>query len=234
MEYREEHLLATIAEAKEAFLLGESTAPLSLWEFLYQQSRYIRKRWWYLQGLFLLILLQLLPENYIDIRRGLGVGAPLFVVLALPELWKNRSWNAMEVEAASFYSLREIYSARMMLFAMVDLLLISLFLLRLSVIMQIALWELLVQFLLPFMVSCGICLKCLFSPRMASEGSSILLCSIWTLLWDQIIRRDAIYNAITLPVWCAMLTLSLLFLGWCILRGQRQWETIWEVRPVWN
>ncbi len=234
MEYREEHLLATIAEAKEAFFLGESTAPLSLWEFAYQQSRYIRKGWWCLQGGLLLLLLWNLPYGYVNLRRGLGAAAPLFVVLALPELWKNRRCNAMEVESTSFYSLRQIYALRITLFALVDLLLISGFLAVLSLTLQVALWELMVQFLLPFAVSCCICLKCLYTPSIGSENFSLLLCGVWTLLWDQIVRHDAIYNAITLPVWCALLALSLVLLGWCIHRGQRQWETIWEVRPVWN
>ncbi len=234
MEYREDHLLQTIARSKAAFLEGEGSFPLSLWEFVYQQGRYIRKRWWCLQGLFLLVLLWILPENYVDIRRGLGAAAPLFVVLALPELWKSRSSNAMEVEAASYYSLRQIYAARMTLFSLVDTVLVSLFILGLNHSLWITLGDLIASFLLPFSVSCCICLRCLYCPRIGSEAYSLLLCGIWTVLWDQILIRDRIYNAISLPVWCALLALSLLYLGWCIFHGQRQGEKIWEVQPVWS
>lgn len=36
----------------------------------------------------------------------MGVASSLFVILMIPELWKNRSCGCMEIEAASCYSLR--------------------------------------------------------------------------------------------------------------------------------
>lgn len=57
----------------------------------------------------------------------MGTLAPLFVVLVLPELWKNRSSGALEIECTAYYSLRQIYAARMVLFGLVDLALLTLF-----------------------------------------------------------------------------------------------------------
>ena len=52
------------------------------------------------------------------IQRSMGVIASLFVILIIPELWKNRTFQCMEIEASSYYSLRQVYAARMLLFGM--------------------------------------------------------------------------------------------------------------------
>ena len=56
----EEKLRRTVEKSKEAFWQGEENGELSWLEFLYQQGAYIQKRWWFAQGLVLLILWLLL------------------------------------------------------------------------------------------------------------------------------------------------------------------------------
>ena len=104
----ESKLQKTIAVSKSAFLAGEAEQTVSHAEFLYQQGRYIKKHWWLIQAALLLALCLLLhqTEGALHIRRSLGVAAPLFVILILPELWKNRSYDAMEVESTTFYTIR--------------------------------------------------------------------------------------------------------------------------------
>ena len=119
----------TIAVSKAAFLAGESEQMVSHAEFLYHQSKFIKKRWWFLQGLLLAFVCLFLCHMETDylIRRALGLAGPLFVILILPELWKNRNFDAMEVECTTYYTIRSIYAARLTLFAGVDLLLLSAF-----------------------------------------------------------------------------------------------------------
>ena len=50
----------------------------------------------------------------------MGVVATLFVILIIPELWKNRSCECMEIEATSYYSLKQVYATRMLLFGVTD------------------------------------------------------------------------------------------------------------------
>lgn len=232
----EEKILQTIEAAKAAFYEGESETSLSRAEFLMQQSRYIKKRWWVLQGALLASLLWVLQavESTYYIQRSLGVAAPMFVVLTLPELWKNRNCCATEVECTTYYSLRQIYAARLTLFAGVDLLLLSLFLWAVSFTTRLTLWQMLIQFVLPFNVACCICFHCLYSPKQGSEVFSLLLCAVFMALWMQVVLHDAVYQAISVPVWCALLSLSFVYLGCCILRGQRRWQLMYEVKPVWN
>ena len=234
--YSEEKLQKTIEISKRSFYEGEAESPLSRWEFLFQQGRYIKKYWWLLQGTLLMGLLWLLQNSVSDdyLRRCLGVGAPFFVILAMPELWKNRSCNAMEVESTTFYSLRQIYAARLTLFAGVDLLLLSLFFFGASFTGRVTVWGMLTHFLLPCCVTCCICFQCLYSARNNSEVFAILLCSLWTGLWEMIVLNDAVYQAISVPVWCAMLAGAIGYLVYSVHCGQREWRQVLEVRPLWN
>lgn len=232
----EEKITRTIRLSREAFYQSEAATPLSRFDFLVQQARYIGKRWWLLQGLFLALVLLLLSasETPMYLQKCLGLAAPLFAVLALPELWKNRNCGAMEVECTVYYSLRQIYAARLTLFMGADLLMISLFLLGVSCLEEVTLWELLISFVLPFNVSCCICFFCLYSPKASSQLLSILLCMMWTLLWSQVVLTERIFQAISPLVWAGMLTLSCLFLLYSVTRGQRNIKQIWETKPLWS
>ena len=232
----EDKIQKTIAASKAAFAAGEASQPLSSAEFLYQQSRYIRKCWWMVQALLLLgvcLMLHALESDYL-VRRTLGIAAPLFATLILPEFWKNRNCDAMEVAKTTFYTLRQIYAARLTLFAGVDMLLLTAFFLGTSLLTKISTFELLTQFLLPFNVSCCICFRCLYGGRNSSEALSILLCAIWTGLWVLVVLHEAIYDAISVPIWMAFLATSAAYLGYTVRRGQQNIITFLEAKPSWN
>ncbi len=234
--YDEDALQKTIEASKAAFLAGESEQTLSSAEFLYQQSKYIRKFWWMAQALLLFAVCLLLrqTEGDLHIRRSLGVAAPLFVILILPELWKNRGNDAIEVEGTTFYTLRQVYAARLTLFAGVDIMMLTAFLFGASSFSQITVWELMVQFLLPFNVACCICFRCLYGGRNASEAFSILLCSVWSGLWVLVISSEPLYNAVSVPAWAGMLVLSFGYLVYTLCRGQKTIYKTWEAKASWN
>lgn len=232
--YDEEKLQKTIAISKRAFLEGEQERPVSRLEFLLEQSRYVKKTWWLLQGALLAAVCLLLADMEADyaIRRCLGLAAPLLAVLVLPELWKNRSADATEVECTTLYTLRSIYAARLTLFAGVDLLLLSVFFAGASVLTRVTVWEMLIQFLLPFNVTSVICLATLYSRKIQSETISMVLCLLWAAVWLLVMEQNEIYNAISAPLWVLALAASFCGLGWVILRGQRNLNL--EAKPVWN
>ena len=234
--YDEEKLQKTIAVSKQAFLEGEQARPVSRLEFLCQQSRYVKKHWWLLQGLLLAAVCLLLRQADADyaIRRCLGLAGPLLAVLLLPELWKNRSCDAMEVECTTLYSLRAIYAARLTLFAGVDLVLLSLFFAAASVLTRVTVGEMLIQFLLPYNITCTICLATLYSRRIRNPSMSMLLCLCWAAVWLLLILNDGIYAAISAPLWALALAGSFGCLGCTVLRGQRKGQLTWEATPIWN
>lgn len=231
----EARIQKTIDVSKEAFLAGESERTVSHMEFLYQQSKYIKKRWWLMQGLLLAFVcfLLLCAETDALVRRILGLTGPLFVILIYPEIWKNRSFDALEVECTTFYTLRSIYAARLTLFAGVDVALLSAFYAFASLVTKITLWEMLTQFLLPFNVTCCICFQTLYSKRVHSQTLSLFLCFLWGGVWSLFILNDAVFRAISVPVWVSLLAVSAFFMGYTLYRGQRDWQTILEVKPLW-
>ena len=232
----ESKLQKTIAVSKSAFLAGEAEQTVSHAEFLYQQGRYIKKHWWLIQAALLLALCLLLhqTEGDLHIRRSLGVAAPLFVILILPELGKTRRCEAMEVEGTTFYTIRQVYAARLTLFAGVDLLLLTAFFCGATCLTRLTLWELMIQFLLPFNVACCICFRCLYGGRNQSEALCVLFCSVWCALWYLVISREPLYDAISVPVWAAMLVLSFGYLVHILCRGQKTIYKIWEAKASWN
>ena len=232
----EAKLQKTIAVSKAAFAAEEAEQTLTSAEFLYQQSKYIKKVWWAAQAVLLFTVCLLLNqmEGALYIRRSLGIAAPLFVILILPELWKNRTYDAMEVEGTTFYTLRQVYAARLTLFAGVDLLLLTAFFIGASFFARVTVMELLIQFLLPFNVACCICFRCLYGGRNQSEALCVLLCSVWCGLWFLVISSETLYDAISVPVWVAMLVLSFAYLVYTLCRGQKTIYKAWEAKASWN
>ncbi len=232
----QEAVRKTVQRAQEAFCEHELQGALSGAEFLFWQSKYIRKRWWFFQAAVLLVLwgISSLPAGEGALPRCMGVSACLFAVLLLPELWKNRSAGAVEVECASRFSLRQVYAARIFLFALADLLLLGSFSAAAVASGRLGVQNLMINFFLPYAVACCICFRCLYSRRAGSEFFSVFLCLVWTGIWTQILLCERVYSSISLPVWWGMLAAAVFYLGYCIRKGQKECERMGEVSPLWN
>lgn len=217
---QEESIQKTIRKSKHAFFISEQEQILSYHEFLWAQFKVIQKRWWFLQFLTLLLLWLTLTtlHNDIYVKKGMGVMASLFVILIIPELWKNRSCQCLEIEAASYYSLKQVYAARMLLFGITDILLITMFCGVASAGLHIALTELAVQFLVPLCVTACICFGILCSRHCFSETVAIILCVIWSAVWLFVVLNESVYTGITLPIWFSLLGFAILFLAFAIYR----------------
>ncbi len=227
-------LQETIRLSKAAFYEMESRGQLSSAEFLYQQSQYIRKRWWILQGglLMLLWILLAVSESGVVVQKSMGVAAPLFAVLLLPELWKNRNAQATEIEGTAFYSLRQIYAARIFLFAMADFLLLFAFFAATVLTGKMPPEEMLLQFFLPYSVTCCICFGTLYSRKMFSETFALLACSVWCILWIQAAANEKIYGMISVPAALAVTAAAVFYSGYCIFRGQEGWRNLYAARET--
>ncbi len=236
---REEKIQQTVQASMNRFIAAQAQEPMTLLEFIYCQSRYIKKRWWVLQALLLALLyhhiraLQELQDPVL-IRETLGVGAPLFIILVIPELWRNQSSNAMDIESATMYTLQQLYAARLTLFAGVDLLLLTAFCLGTTASHVLTFWEILIQFVLPVSVTCCICLTCLYTPRVGHQAFSLALCLAFAGIWKEIVSNEKFYQAVTVPAWAAMLTFSLIYMAYCVFRGQRRWRKNMEVKLLWS
>ena len=220
VEPMEERIQETILKSKNAFFKAEQERVLSYHEFLWTQLQVIQKRWWILQFLILAALWIALGsiQDEIYIKRSMGVVASLFVILIIPELWKNKSCGCIEIEASSYYSLKQVYAARMLLFGITDIFLVTLFLGTVSTGLHFELSELAVQFLFPLCVTACICFGILCCRYSFSEAVAMILCVIWSAVWLFVVLNENVYAIITAPIWVTLLGIAILFLIFTVCR----------------
>ena len=156
---REEKVIETINKSKEAFCAKEQERVMEYREFLWEQAGFIQKRWWLLQVLLLYLAGLIIPymEEDLYIQRSMGIAGVLFVVMVIPELWKNQLYGCTEIELSSYYSLRQIYSARILLFGLTDIIMLTVFCIVLHGKMYFTISGIMSQFLFPMAVTACIC-----------------------------------------------------------------------------
>lgn len=214
----------TLRAARRCFYEGAEGRTSSFWEFIYEQMGYIRKRWWILQFLALFFASWTLHGNKEPelVQRLLGVSASIFAVMVIPELWKNRSHHSMEIEGASYFSIRQIYAARMMAFMVVDCFFLSIFTCIVSLTTAVSIAEMIVQFFLPMTVTCCICFRTLCSRIHASEYMACFLSLVWTAVWTLLILDDRVYLMISIPVWVGICCAAVLYLTYAVRKVLRE------------
>lgn len=230
------HIMQTVICSKEVFYNSLKRQHTSYFEFLYQQAGYIRKRWWIYQILILMLTWIIISEtdsSYV-IQRSMGVLAPVFVILIVPELWKNRTSSSMEIEGTAFYSLRQIYAARMLLFAFIDVLLLGIFNGMVLITTDIKIDEMLIHFILPLAVTCCICFRTLCSRYLFAEYYAVTLSIFWVAIWTLLVLNESIYSVISMPLWIGMICLAVLYLVYVIRKVLKECENYWEVNITWN
>lgn len=214
----ESKMQKTLQSAKQSFYESAAQKEVSYLDFVYEQSRYIRKRWWMLQFLVLFYTGWLLQETKEPayMQRMLGVSASLFVIMMIPELWKNRSYNSVEIEGVARFSLRQIYTARMLTFAVVDTIFLSMFAGVITMTASVSIVNMIVQFFLPMTVTCCICFRCLCSRYASQEYMACFLSMLWSAVWLSVVLNDRIYQAVSIPVWMAVCCVVLLYLTYLV------------------
>ena len=232
---KEQNIKETVRKSIEVYCSVEEDRLLTYHEFLWAQLRLIRKRWWLFQLVLLLVLWSALPslQGELHTQRLMGVAASLFIILIIPEFWKSQTYQSMEIEAASYYSLRQIYSARMLLFGIVDIVLISVFCWLSFFMLNVTLLQILIQFILPMRVTAGICFGMLCSKHPFNEAVAIMMCIGWSSVWLFIVLNERIYAAIAYPVWIIFLGIALLFTVFIIYRTLYCYNDYWE-ENLWS
>lgn len=220
MKPDEAKICETLVHAKKCFYESAGEAEVSYLEFVYGQTRYIRKRWWVLQFFALFYTGWLLQETQraAYVQRQLGVLASVFVILLIPELWKNRSSNSVEIEGTARFSLRQIYAARMLIFIVIDSILLGAFAGIVKMTTLVSIEEMLSQFFLPMAVACCICFRSLCSRYAASEYMACLFSMLWSIVWTVLIANDSIYQAISGPALIGICSVVILYLTYLVKR----------------
>lgn len=223
----EEEKKTVLERSKAAFYRELENRPATRFEFIFQQSRFLQKRWWLIQFLVLVLAYVILRCSGGMVKELTAFGA-LFIILVIPELWKNKSQASMEIEGAAYYSLRQIYAARLLLFGVLDGILLSVFSFFVVYTTRIELAEMVFQFFLPMIVTCCICFTMLCSTAASSELAAVFLSAFWTAVWMLLISQESVYRAVSVPIWTGICVLALLYLAAVIDRVLRTSEQFLE------
>ncbi len=217
-------IAAVIEKSKLAYCESAEGRVASGFEFVISQMRYIKKSWWLIQLLILYMAWQsacLINDTSVIIR-CMGVFAALFVVTAFPELWKNRSSKSIEIELCAYYSLKQIYVARLIVFAVVDGLLLGMFAGGMLLAAVVPLGRLVVEFFLPMAVTACICMRTLCSRVITSEYAAVCLAMLWSAVWCLVISNNDIYGRVAPQIWVgvfAFVFVYLIYVVWRVVRG---------------
>lgn len=235
-DLQEEKLMQTIEASKRELYESSAEETLSYFEFLHIQANYIKKRWWLLQAGILVLLWSRLyiTHGQLMFYKEIGILIPVFIIVAIPELWKNVHSKSWEIENTAFYSLRQIYSARLLLFGSVDLLMLSIFFAMTKIAIQITFYDIVIQCMLPFNLTCCICFGILCSKRFLSEYIAVAFCIIGAAVWYQIVLNTGLYASVSKTVWLGVLGLSVLYFIFLIRKLLKSCTQYCEVNFIWS
>lgn len=229
-EYVRESAVHAVMEQCAGIICQQDNRRVSYYEFLFEQFRYIKKRWWILQGGILFLLWIMLADMDVgdNTARVMGALSVIFSILIIPEIWKNRIFSAVEIEKTAFYSLRQICSARTLLFAIADLVMLTVFFWVSALTLQMPLYHMIIYFLIPFNVSSCICFRLLYSKWNDMEYIAVFLSIVCIFVWSLIVSSDFIYQKISMSVWGGLLIISFVCLVYCIHKSYCDCEMYWE------
>ena len=166
-----------------------------------------------LQAMLLVLVFLIMPslKDTTYFMRMLGVASVFFIVMIIPEFWRNKESNSCQIEVTCLFSLRQIYSARIFLIGIVDIVMLTIFLTVACINMKMQFTDLLVQFLFPMVIAAGICFAML-NCSLLNEATSIVGCFLWGGIWWGITMNNAIYGNIVVPIWIMLFVFAICFL----------------------
>lgn len=212
----------------------EGLGNLKIMDFFLTQIKLMPKHWWGLQGLLLVGLWILLVLSNVSqtVQREMSIGATLFIIIMIPELWKNRQYHSMEIEATTVYSLRQVYAAKIIAFGLVDILMLTIFCILAGTVQGISAFDLMKQLVFPLLLAAGSCFAVFCSRRLFSESMAVVICMLVNGFWTMLILQDRLYNAISFGFWIVLFDIAGLFLAYMIWRTVKQCGNCWEGKTI--
>ena len=96
-EYIQETAVCTVMERCSDIVSRQDNRRASYFEFLFEQFKFIKKRWWALQGgiLFLLWILLTDSDGGANTERTLGAMSVMFSVMIVPEISRSKKRHSI-------------------------------------------------------------------------------------------------------------------------------------------
>ncbi len=232
--YDEEKLIQTIEAAKKKYRTQMLMAPLSRWEFLFQQMLSLSKTYWVTQIIVFFTAAFGLSFMSFDMSNKkisyCAIYAPLLIVFSIPELWKNISTGTYEVENTTYFDLRKVYLSRLLLVGMLDLILATMLTIITIKTSGFSMYEAVIYFFVPFNFNCCICFSLLGSRSvMFSKILAVGACSSGAAFWYLLVKDYHVYELLQLRIWYVLLALSFGYLIFSVKRIVKSSRSYLEV-----
>ena len=162
----------------------------------------------------------------------MAVAASLLVLTAMPEIWKNIRYQALDVEGCTRFGLKKAYLARFLLLGMTDLCMATFFVLCTnrwlsSSFYQIALW-----LLVPYNSMLMVCLSIMAWGKRGSESMAEAVGALWMAAVFWLTGYWHIYEKVQLFMWGILLAASYVYLIFVIGRIVKSANGLSEVEYV--
>jgi hypothetical protein len=222
--YDKAKMRQTIESSKKGYRRQIISKPVSSLEFLFEQMQYMSRNYWLTQILvfFMAVCSLALMDQYHVKENGMrycAVFAPLLIIFTIPELWKNISANAYEVENTTYFDLRKVYLARLVLVGMMDLILATILVAVTIKMSDFSIYEAVIYFFVPFNFNSCICFSLLCrKKKICSEILAIGICVSEAILWYVLVNNHHIYEMLQMRIWCLLLVLSFCYM---VFAGKR-------------
>lgn len=219
--YDEKKMMNTIEKSKKEYRRQMLLEPMSSLEFLFQQMLSLSKRYWFMQLIVFFTAAFTLGLGGISKSKMsyCAIYAPLLIIFSIPELWKNISTSAYEVENTTYFDLRKVYLSRLVLVGMLDLILLTILTVITAQTGGVSMYESAIYFFVPFNFDCCICFSLLWSKRkICSELLAGGSCISGAIFWYLLVKNYHVYELLQTRTWYVLLILSL---GYLIFAGKR-------------
>ena len=222
---------STITKACVLLEEGCSETRIKFIEFVAIQIRFMQKKWWVLQAILLILATEWImisgDTNYM--YRGLSIWASLFVILIIPELWKNFECRSFEIEDATWFDLRRVYAAKLIAFGTIDTVLLTIFCIFAAQIEEILFADVLKQFVFPIMIAATICMISFSKKKKWNEVTTMIICIISNLIWMILVSVEEVYSRITPLLWIGLFVVCSSIIAYCVYKALQRREEYWEV-----
>ncbi len=233
-----EKLQETIFLCQKAIWEIQRNQEISAFEFIWYQARFIAKETWIAQAaifagmLFCIFVWDIHSRLEMDLL--ITVAAPMMILFAVPEMWKNIRYRAIDVEACTKFGLKKSYLARFILLGMTNLCMVTVLVILESRLFQMPMYEFSIRFLVPYNSTLMLCFFVMSRKRQVSEymivGSGVL----WTAVLCWLTKHFCIYENVQMTIWCGLIVLSCFYIFWMSKKIFRNFQYKLEANYVRN
>lgn len=233
-----EKLEETVALSKRIVMDNEKEKEAGMLEFVFGQMRFISKGTWAVKAVVfagMFIALYAIYSGGAKVAdQMIALAASLLVLTAMPEIWKNIRYQAMDVESCTRFGLKKAYLARFLLLGMTDLCVATVFVLCANKWLASSFYQIAVWLLVPYNSMLMVCLSVMAFGKRNSEQLAEAGGALWMAVVFWLTGYTNIYEKVQLFMWGILLGLSYVYLVFVIGKIVKNANGLSEVEYVRN